>query len=279
MRRLRPLRPVALAHSDNIGRQRPSLPVLSPSMPERRKVTVHMAAEAPPTWDPLSIVVRRAVTMVVFVIAGLAFAFGFGNGWQLGLALGVPGWIAPLVAPAVDLSVVTLLAAIQFIRAHGLGGHLAGPRLLLIVCGLITFALNTTRSILTAQFGRAAFDAVAPLLLIGWSEVGPRLLSMLHRIVEDEPTSVPARPGPLPDGVGTVPDRPVLPPDLLARARAADQTHRAESGKCITRDALRKHLRISNAVAGALLHELRLLPDVGQPEIDVGEQHDTHSPK
>lgn len=28
-------------------------------------------------------------------------------------------------------------------------------------------------------FGRAAFDAVGPLLLLGWAEVGPRLLSML----------------------------------------------------------------------------------------------------
>jgi hypothetical protein len=38
--------------------------------------------------------VRRTVTSVVFIIAGLSFAFGFGNGWALGVQLGVPGWIA-----------------------------------------------------------------------------------------------------------------------------------------------------------------------------------------
>ena len=74
---------------------------------------------------------RRAVTTVAFVIAGLAFAFGFGNGWQLGLALGVPGWIAPLMAPAVDLSVVTLLGTIQYLRTRAATDRLVGPRLLL----------------------------------------------------------------------------------------------------------------------------------------------------
>jgi hypothetical protein len=125
-------------------------------------------------------VVRRFVTVVVFVIAGLAFAFGFGNGWKLGLQLGVPAWIAPLVAPAVDLSVVALLVTLQYLRAHGVAGRLLGPRLLLAFCGLITFALNTASPILEGQYGRACFDAVAPLLLIGWSEVGPRLLALMQ---------------------------------------------------------------------------------------------------
>jgi hypothetical protein len=63
---------------------------------------------------------------------GLSFAFRFGNGWSLGLWLDVPGWIAPLVAPAVDLSVVALLAALQYLRANGVKGRLVGPRLLLV---------------------------------------------------------------------------------------------------------------------------------------------------
>lgn len=90
-------------------------------------------------------VIRRAITGVVFVIALLSFAFGFGNGWQLGLSLGVAGWIAPLVAPAVDLSVIALLATLQHLRTQGIGGRLIGPRLFLVACGLITFALNTAR--------------------------------------------------------------------------------------------------------------------------------------
>jgi hypothetical protein len=131
-------------------------------------------------------VIRRAITVVVFVIALLSFAFGFGNGWELGLSLGVARWIAPLVAPAVDLSVIALLSTVQYLRARGIGGRLIGPRLLLVGCGLITFALNTARPILVGQAGRACFDAVAPGLLIGWSEVGPRLLSLLHSTVPDD---------------------------------------------------------------------------------------------
>jgi hypothetical protein len=187
--------------------------------------------------------VRRTITSVVFVIAGCAFAFGFGNGWQIGLALGVPGWIAPLVAPAVDLSVVALLASVQFLRAHGVSDRLLGPRLLLVTCGAITFGLNTARPILSGAYGRACFDAVAPLLLIGWSEVGPRLLALLHSTVRD--------------GDGTVPDRPALTLDLIARARAAAQAHQDEHGRRITRDKLRAQLNVSNAVAGELLRELR----------------------
>jgi hypothetical protein len=225
--------------------------------------------------------VRRTVTSVVFIIAGLSFAFGFGNGWALGVRLGVPGWIAPLVAPAVDLSVVALLATVQFLRSHGLGGRLVGPRLLLVVCGLITFALNTARPILAGQPGRACFDAVAPLLLIGWGEVGPRLLALMHSTVPDRPATVlPAHEtktsttdeiaepdservslssdaAPVPDDTGTVPDRPELSPELLGRARDVDDKHRAAYGRRITRDALRAQLKVSNAVAGALLRELR----------------------
>jgi len=188
-------------------------------------------------------VVRRTVTSVVFTIAGLSFAFGFGNGWQIGLALGVPGWIAPLVAPAVDLSVVSLLASVQFLRAHGINDRLAGPRLLLVTCGAITFGLNTARPILAGVYGRACFDAVAPLLLIGWSEVGPRLLTLLRSTVQDDN--------------GTVPDGPVLTPALMARARTAAQSHRDKHGRRITRDVLRAQLNVSNAVAGQLLRELQ----------------------
>jgi hypothetical protein len=46
------------------------------------------------------------VTVIVGVVVALTFCFGFGNVFALGLRLGVPMWVAPLVAPAVDLSVV-----------------------------------------------------------------------------------------------------------------------------------------------------------------------------
>lgn len=61
----------------------------------------------PATFTGLAaVVMHRSVTVVVFVVAGLTFTFGFGNGYAVGVQLGVPAWIAPLVASAVDLSVV-----------------------------------------------------------------------------------------------------------------------------------------------------------------------------
>lgn len=201
-------------------------------------------------------VVRRTVTVVVFLIAGLAFAFGFGNGWALGLRLGVPAWIAPLVTPAVDLSVVALLVAIQYLTAHGVDRRdLRGARLLLGLCGLATLALNTVEPILAGEYGRAGFDSAAPLLLIGWSEVGPRLLALLHATtpvptVQDAPISVPDRPD-------LVPDSQPAPADLLSIARRIADDHHATTGQPITRDALRSRLRVSNALAGDLLRQLK----------------------
>ena len=214
--------------------------------------------------EAAAVLIRRGLTAVVFVIAGLSFAFGFGNGWLLGLSLGVPGWIAPLVAPAVDLSVVALLSSLHYLRTRGLGGRLAGPRLLLIGCGVITFGLNTTRSIMSGAYGRACFDAIAPSLLIGWSEVGPRILASLHSAVPNDRTAVPDKGEPSATAadrsVPSVPaasDRPGPSPEQIQRARQLDEEHRRSKGRPITRDALRASLGVSNATAGELLAMLR----------------------
>jgi len=44
--------------------------------------------------------VVKAVTAIMGVVVGLTFLFGFGNVLNLALRLGVPVWVAPLVAPA-----------------------------------------------------------------------------------------------------------------------------------------------------------------------------------
>lgn len=187
---------------------------------------------------------RRAVTVVVFVIAGLAFAFGFGNGWAVGRQLGVPAWIAPLVAPAVDLSVVALLASLQYLRAQGVTGRLLGPRLLLLFSGVATLAMNTAHPLLSGAYGQACFYAVAPLLLIGWSEVGPKLLAALHGTV----------PGP---SAFVRDDERRVPIELFERARQLDREHRQVYGRPITRDRLRAALGVSNAMAGEVLRQIR----------------------
>jgi hypothetical protein len=144
----------------------------------------------------------------------------------------------------VDLSVVALLASLQYLRAYGVDVRLIGPRMLLAFSGLATLAMNTAHPILIGDYGQAAFYAVAPLLLIGWSEVGPRLLAALHGTV----------PGPSP---AVRNERAAVLPELVARARQLDAKHRQEHRRPITRDALRAQLKVSNAVAGEVLRRLR----------------------
>lgn len=191
-----------------------------------------------------AVMMRRAVTAVVFIIAGLTFCFGFGNGYAVGVQLGVPGWIAPLVAPSIDLSVVALLASMQYLRTNGYGGRLLGPRLLLLFSGTATLAMNTTHPIIIGAYGQACFYAVAPLLLIGWSEVGPRLLASMHGTAV-EPSPV------VPD------DEAGADAELVGRARQLDAEHRERHGRPITRDKLRAALKVSNAVASDVLRRVR----------------------
>ncbi|GAT85231.1 SpdA protein [Streptomyces sp. F-3] len=144
---------------------------------------------------------RHTVTVVMAVIAVLAFVFSFGNVWALALRLGVPRPIAPMV----DLSVVGLLVALRFLALRGVSKaeRKAGTRLLHL-CGLLTLALNTAEPLLTGRYGRACLDTVAPLLLLGWGHVGPALLAHFHTAAhrEDANTATPA-PAPLAEPVPT----------------------------------------------------------------------------
>jgi hypothetical protein len=108
---------------------------------------------------------RHAVTVVLVA----AFTFSFTNVWALELRLGVPGWAAPLLASAVDLSVV--------------GSRQLRPGLLLLLfSGGATLVLNAADLILNGAYGRAAFGVVGPLLLMGWSQVGPGLLGQFYLV-------------------------------------------------------------------------------------------------
>ena len=175
---------------------------------------------------------------------------------QLCLNLGITAWIAWLVAPAVDLSVIGLLAGMRFLSLHGYtDAQLAGLHRMLRFCGLLTLALNTAGSLSHRQYGTALVDAVGPALLIGWSEAGPWLLRQIHAVC---PPPAPPRPA------AARPPEPVpaagpqaLPARLLARARELDAEHRAETGRPISRDTLRAQLRIGRDKASALVAAVR----------------------
>jgi hypothetical protein len=127
----------------------------------------------------------QAITVIMGSVVGLTFLFGFGNVLNLALRLGVPVWVAPLVAPAVDLSIFGLLLGTRHLALTGAPVVALRPaRRLLVFASAVTLALNVADPLVAGEYGKAAFDAVGPLLLIGWAEVGPGLLqaiSATHR--------------------------------------------------------------------------------------------------
>lgn len=203
-----------------------------------------------------AVLIRRAISGAVLVIAGFSFAFGFGNAWSLGLELGVSRWVAPCVGPAVDLTVTVLVVALQYARVQGVTDRLLGARILLGVAGLATFALNAGQPLSEHLYRRALFDSVTPTLLIMWAEVAPALLAQLY-VSPAVPESA--------DDAGTVPDDSGPLGPLLKRARELDAAHRAAHGRKINRDAMRAGLGVSNALAGELLRHIRAEQQDGGP--------------
>jgi Protein of unknown function (DUF2637) len=182
----------------------------------------------------------------------MAFAFSLDNVANLCIALGITGWNAWLVGPTVDLSVVGLLAGVQFLSRHGYGDEqLRKPRCMLWFCGLLTLTLNTADSVAHRQFGTALVDAVGPALLIGWSETGPWLLRQIYAVCAVTAPTLPK--------AETKPEVAlVLPARLLAQARELDEAHReVTGGRPISRDNLRAELRIGRDRASALIAAVR----------------------
>ncbi|QIY72091.1 DUF2637 domain-containing protein [Streptomyces sp. RLB1-33] len=223
-------------------------------------------------------ITQRTITAVMIVIAALAFVFSFGNVWSLALRLGVPGPIAPLIAPMVDLSVVGLLVALRYLSLRGLPGEqMTAATRLMHFSGLLTLALNVAEPIVAGHYGRAAVDAVAPLLLLGWGAVGPQLLRAFHTVarpaeaapspdeIESEPetasdTALPAvpltvpAPTPVTPHIAPAPSSPALkvPEPLLTEARSIATSHHTEHGEPITAAQLKLRLGIGLPMATAL---------------------------
>ena len=145
-----------------LGR-RVSQPAAQPPRPLPGPVTAR--GDLVPTEDPTAAgglrlpvsgeaFTRRAITVITATIVAMTFAFSLGNVTQLCLDLGITAWIAWLVGPAVDLSVVGLLAGIRFLSLHGYDDQqLTRPRRLLRLCGLLTLALNTAGALATSSTG------------------------------------------------------------------------------------------------------------------------------
>ncbi|MGW5172965.1 DUF2637 domain-containing protein [Streptomyces sp. NPDC004082] len=223
-------------------------------------------------------ITQRTITAVMIVIAVLAFVFSFGNVWSLALRLGVPGPIAPLIAPMVDLSVVGLLIALRYLSLRGLpADQMTAATRLMHFSGFLTLALNVAEPSVAGHYGRAAVDAVAPLLLLGWGSVGPQLLRAFHAVarpavsepVLDEidpqsqtateasrssvPLTLPA-PAPIAPQIAPAPAAPAVkvPEPLLTEARSIATSHHTEHGEPITAAQLKTRLGIGLPMATAL---------------------------
>ncbi|MEH0575690.1 MULTISPECIES: DUF2637 domain-containing protein [Streptomyces] len=228
-------------------------------------------------------ITQRTVTVVMGIIALLAFVFSFGNVWALALRLGVPAPIAPLIAPMVDLSVVGLLVALRYLSLRGVPPEqMKAATRLMHVSGLLTLALNIAEPITAAHYGRAAVDAVAPLLLLGWGAVGPQLLRSFHAVTteatapapapadETEPAQEPApalaQPAPVAASTPPVTPEPApapiapaltapavkVPEPLLTEARSIAASHHTEHGETISPAQLKRRLGIGLPMATAL---------------------------
>ncbi|RSM77827.1 hypothetical protein DMH04_34415 [Kibdelosporangium aridum] len=224
--------------------------------------------------------------MIIGVVVGLTFLFGFGNVLNLALRLGVPVWVAPLVAPAVDLSILGLLLGSRHLALAGASPNQLRPaRRLLLFASVVTWALNVADPMVAGEYGKAAFDAVGPLLLIGWAEVGPDLLRALsstcqaNTVAPDEvgpdeivsatakeqmadEASAPSATGAGSDAaqvrkqremtISTVDDD-----DLLERAREEDARHWEAHRRPISADTLRRKLRIGAGRSRLLVAKIR----------------------
>src|ERR1700733_6040318 len=152
----------------------------------------------------------------------MALAFSVVNVTRLCLDLGVTAWIAWLIGPSVDLSVIGLLTGIRFLSLHGYTGEqLAGLNRFLRFCGALTLTLNTAGPLWHGQYGTAAVEAIGPVLLIGWREGGPWLLREINAACARagrEPA-----PADGPKATSAAAARSVLiPARLLARTRELD---------------------------------------------------------
>jgi hypothetical protein len=245
---------------------------------------------------------RRVVTGCAVLVVAACFGFSFGNVLALGRYLDVPEWVAWLVAPAVDLTVVGLIVGVRHLSLRGVEGRRLRPaRLLLVAAGLTTWALNTAYALFVRRhLGVVAYDSLAPLLLIGWAEVGPWFLRQFRTATVNRPLSGrPGRPeaspatradqqptaasGRLrrPPGTQQPPEAPAplgrvaasqtattAPAGdraLLDRARALNAAHWQTHGRQISRDKLRAALGIGATRAERLLAALATDPASSRP--------------
>jgi hypothetical protein len=221
--------------------------------------------------------VARFVTVTMGLVIGLTFLFGFGNVLNLALKLQAPVFVAPLVAPAVGLTVLGHVGTRHLALAGASQDVLRPARHLLLAASAVTLLLNVADPVCAGQWGKAAVDGVGPLLLIGWAEAGPGLLRALSTAETDlgggqlsessQGDPMGGRVGEEPSDltvpqsdkqVGTATRGPIeLTKELVERARRADAEHLWHHHRHISAETLRKQFRVGATTSRALVAVVR----------------------
>jgi hypothetical protein len=179
-------------------------------------------------------------------------------------------------------SIFGLLLGTRHLALAGASAEVLRPaRRLLIFASVVTLALNVADPLVAGEFGNAAFDAVGPLLLIGWAEVGPGFLQAISESNLYAGDRVPLSTGQADSTVRLSTDgadEPVqsqvaaanrvsqsrrkapqrrTPELLLEQARQEDAVHRVAHQKPISADTLRVRLGIGAAPARRMVKAIR----------------------
>lgn len=199
------------------------------------------------TGRPRTVAVENGVLVVILTLVGMfagAASFTHVHDWTMANSpAGTPGWFG--WANAVISELIPIAALLTVRRRKRVGESIGYPMFLLVAA----VALSLAAQLAVAKPGLSGWllSAVPALAFLG--------LSKLVLTTKPVPVIVPDRPtedASVPDGQ-SAPDGS----DLLVAAKHAATAYRAEHGRDITRDALRDHLRVSNATAGDLLRQLR----------------------
>jgi hypothetical protein len=163
------------------------------------------------------------------------------------------------------------LVGIRYLLVHGVSAAQVRPaRRLLLFASSVTLALNVTDPVITGQFGKAAFDAVGPVLLLGRAEVGPGFLGAITAVsgsaidcsapvrgqvdASVDTTGVRSDRG-VASGCGPAPRR--WGEDLVDWARREDERHRQTCLRPISAETLRKRMRIGASRSRQLVDVVR----------------------
>lgn len=133
---------------------------------------------------------------------------------------------------------------------------LAPLRRFTLFVSALSLSLNVAEPLLAGKYGKAAFDAVGPVLLVGWAEIGPQVLQTLGRTRSTfgRATSTPSV---FDERAEPAAESTSVPADDLARARRADARYWAAHKRPISSESLRKELEIGADHARELVAAVR----------------------